>query len=104
MEIAIILQRIRPGAVWSLEDNDYKTLVWKDSGKKPSLKEIESAWEDIQYQIQIEKNQEARKIAYQNESDPLFFEYQRGDVEKSVWLQKIKEIKERYPFPASSQQ
>jgi hypothetical protein len=32
---------------------------------------------------------------YINESDPLFFKYQRGEIEKSVWEAKVAEIKSR---------
>jgi len=38
-----------------------------------------------------------RKQAYREESDGLFFDYQRGEIEKDVWLKKVEEIKEKYP-------
>ena len=38
-----------------------------------------------------------RKIAYHLEADPLFFKYQRGEVTKEEWLNKIQEIKDKYP-------
>lgn len=41
-------------------------------------------------------NEQLRSEAYRNESDPLFFKYQRGEVEKQVWLDKVAEIKEKY--------
>jgi hypothetical protein len=34
-----------------------------------------------------------------NESDPLNFDYQRGEVDKQVWLDAVTEIKARYPKP-----
>ena len=40
-----------------------------------------------------------RAASYKAESDPLFFQAQRGDIEQSVWLAKIAEIKARYPKP-----
>ena len=36
--------------------------------------------------------------AYIQESDPLFFKYQREEITKKEWLDKIEEIKERYPY------
>ena len=39
-----------------------------------------------------------RSNAYIKESDPLFFKYQRGEITENEWLNKIKEIKERYPY------
>jgi hypothetical protein len=38
-----------------------------------------------------------RKFAYQNEADPLFFKWQRGEGTQEAWLAKIEEIKSRYP-------
>lgn len=38
-----------------------------------------------------------RKEAYRYESDPLFFKAQRGEIEMQVWLDKVEEIKARYP-------
>jgi hypothetical protein len=38
-----------------------------------------------------------RKAAYVAEADPLFFKAQRGEVEQQVWLDKIAEIKARFP-------
>lgn len=38
-----------------------------------------------------------REQAYREESDPLYFQEQRGDVPLGTWLAKIAEIKARYP-------
>lgn len=40
---------------------------------------------------------ELRQSAYAREADPLGMQVLRGDLEKSVWLEKIAEIKKRYP-------
>jgi hypothetical protein len=40
-----------------------------------------------------------RKAAYVKEADPLFFKSQRGEVPMQAWLDKISEIKLRYPKP-----
>lgn len=40
---------------------------------------------------------ELRAEAYRNESDPLFFKAQRGEVTHEQWLDKVNEIKARYP-------
>lgn len=38
-----------------------------------------------------------RKNAYSQEVDPLFFQYQRGESNQETWLNKVQEIKNRYP-------
>ena len=39
----------------------------------------------------------ARATAYRNEADPLFFKAQRGEATTEQWLEKVAEIKARYP-------
>lgn len=39
----------------------------------------------------------SRALAYQTESDPLFFKAQRGEATMEEWLAKVEEIKARYP-------
>jgi len=38
-----------------------------------------------------------RKAAYATEADPLFFRAQRGEATEQEWLDKVAEIKARYP-------
>lgn len=40
-----------------------------------------------------------REAAYRAEADPIYFQVQRGDCENQVWLDKIAEIKLRFPKP-----
>jgi hypothetical protein len=44
-----------------------------------------------------QQKDEQRKFAYQNEADPLFFKWQRGEGTQEAWLAKVEEIKSRYP-------
>ena len=41
---------------------------------------------------------EARTNAYRDEADPLFFKWQRDEATHQDWLDKIEEIKLRYPY------
>lgn len=38
-----------------------------------------------------------RRLAYAQESDPLFFKWQRGETTQQAWLDKVAKIKSRYP-------
>jgi hypothetical protein len=40
-----------------------------------------------------------RQAAYQAESDPLFFKWQRGESTEADWKAQIDIIKGRYPYP-----
>lgn len=39
-----------------------------------------------------------REATYTVESDPVFFKWQRGEATQQQWLDKIEEIKLRYPY------
>jgi hypothetical protein len=47
--------------------------------------------------MKAEEAERNRRAAYQAEADPLFFKAQRGEIEQQVWLDKIAEIKARFP-------
>lgn len=51
--------------------------------------------EELDAQTAAEKEQ-LRLEAYRNESDPLFFKWQRDEIQKQIWLDKVAEIKARY--------
>jgi hypothetical protein len=40
-----------------------------------------------------------RRAAYAAESDPLFFMAQRGEVTQQEWIDKVAEIRARFPTP-----
>lgn len=58
----------------------------------------EAAWEAEAKDRHNRQAQAKRAAAYGAESDYLFFKYQRGELEKQVWLDKVEEIKQRYPY------
>jgi hypothetical protein len=66
------------------------------------MTEEERAAEDAKWaagkaQRQAEQAKEARKIAFTQESDPIYFQWQRGEATEKEWLDKVEEIRARYP-------
>lgn len=49
----------------------------------------------------LEDQQVARAAAYQFESDPLFFRWQRGEGAEQEWLDAVEAIRQRYPYPTA---
>ena len=41
-----------------------------------------------------------RRGAYQQEADPIFFQWQRGEKTEQEWLDAIAAINARFPYPA----
>lgn len=67
----------------------------------------ETAWTvrpmtEQELQELAQQKDQQRKLAYQNEADPLFFKWQRGESTQEVWLAKVAEIKARYPAPTQT--
>jgi len=78
-----------------------KTL--KDDEKIEGDSIIKKTKKELYYEGKLSKEEynsfidEIRQSEYAREADPLGLQVLRGDVEKSVWLEKIEEIKKRYP-------
>lgn len=98
MDISAVLTVIRPGAEWSLNNNDYAQLSWNDPSTMPTLAEIEAAWPSVQAERANEVSRAARLVAFRDEADPLFFGWQRGENTEQEWLDKCEEIRGRFPY------
>jgi hypothetical protein len=46
-----------------------------------------------------EQVEQARQVAYRETSDPIFFEYQRGDKTEAEWLAAVQAVKDAHPYP-----
>jgi hypothetical protein len=99
-DYAAVLLATHLGAQWSLSGNDYDTLVWYDDTPKPSQAELDAAWPAVQQARQQAEVDQQRHSAYVAESDPLFFQWQRGEATEQAWRDKVAEIQTRYPDPA----
>ncbi|HAV1337884.1 hypothetical protein HJ001_23130 [Vibrio parahaemolyticus] len=64
------------------------------------ISEIDNIFNNAEL-VEIKEN---RLSAYQNESDPLFLEWQYDNTpeKEQAWRDKVAEIKARYPLPSES--
>ena len=92
------LVSLRLGSEWSWSGDNYADLDWLDQQQtKPTEKEINDELIRLQEAEPAKIAEQNRLTAYQNESDSLFFKAQRGEIATQEWLDKVQEIKERYP-------
>lgn len=98
-DYAAVLTANYPDAQWSLSGNDYATLEWYDDTPKPSQAELDAAWPTVDYDNQVAAVENARRADYEAQSDPLFFEYQRGDGTEQAWLDAVAAVKAAHPYP-----
>jgi hypothetical protein len=99
MDIPMILTRRFEGAIWSLNGDDYSGLTWKSEGSAPTKKQLEGLWPEVRLEIATEQVEQARAVAYRETADPLFFQYQRGEVTEQVWLDAVQAVKDAHPYP-----
>lgn len=95
---SLILEINYSGKQWVLNGDDYSGLEWLDASPKPSQAELDALWPATQTAVFNKNQQDARSIAYRNESDPLFFKWQRGEGAEQDWKDKVAEIQARYPY------
>lgn len=99
MDIPTILTRKYTGTIWTLNGEDYEGLEWLNESPKPTKKELEALWPQVQYEVAYEQVEQARQTAYEKTSDPIFFEYQRGDATEAEWLAAVQAVKDAHPYP-----
>ena len=99
MDITLVLLRRYPGSEWALNGDSYSGLTWLSEGDAPTEAELSAEWAQVEYEVAFEAVETARQAAYQKESDPLFFSYQRGEATELEWLAAVEAVKTAYPYP-----
>jgi hypothetical protein len=99
-DYAAVLAANYPDAQWKLDGDKYDGLTWLSDTPKPSQAELDAAWPAVQQQQAQAEVDGLRHAAYVAESDPLFFQWQRGEATEEQWRDKVAEIQTRYPDPA----
>jgi len=82
----------------STEQEYANQVIWHDDRPQPSWADVESARPTVQTKIANKAAENARAHDFRNESDPLFFGWQRGENTEQEWLDKVAEIRARHPY------
>jgi hypothetical protein len=101
-DYAAVLTANYPGAQWTLTGDDYAGLTWLDESAKPSQAVLDAAWPQVQWQREHDAVRDLRQRLYATETDPLFFEVQRGEGTATLddWKDAVQSIKDTHPFPS----
>lgn len=97
----LILTNKYPGKQWSMDGYEYDAIEWLDDSPKPSKKELDALWSDVEYEVKLEAVKTARHVAYTapNGSDAVFMKYQRGEATEQEWLDAVQAINDAHPYP-----
>jgi hypothetical protein len=99
MDIVLVLSRKFVGSVWTLDGDEYAGLTWLSDSKKPTEAELLALWPTVEAEEAHRLVEVARAEAYRETSDPLFFEWQRGDATEADWLAAVEAVKTAHPYP-----
>ena len=103
MDIVGILQELFPNSGWTLDGNEYEGLTWLDDKiDKPTEAELVAAWPEVSHARAMRAVESARSAAYRETADPLFFQYQRGEVTEAEWLAAVEAVKTAHPYPETA--
>jgi hypothetical protein len=98
-DYALVLTTNYPGTEWALNGDTYDGLVWLSNTAQPTQAELDAAWPQVQYTNQCAIVEAARLAAYEKESDPLYFKWQRGDATEAEWRAAVAKVKADNPYP-----
>lgn len=99
-DYAAVLSAKYAGTQWTLNNNDYSTLQWLSNSPKPTQAELDAQWPNVQYENACKQVENNRRLAYETQSDGLFFEWQRGDNTEAAWRAAVAQVKAANPYPA----
>ena len=96
IRISDALQVLRPGAEWSMNDNNsYALLNWLDTDKpKPTEEEVVQKVAELTYQQEVEVYKEQRAAEYPPYADQFDKIFHQGI---DAWKADIQAIKDKYP-------
>ena len=92
------LNSLLPDSVWSMDAEDYNTLIWSDENELPPPTEEEVQVEIERLKAEYNNNQYQRDRAseYPSIQDQLDTLYHQG---YDGWKASIDEVKNKYPKP-----
>ncbi len=101
VDYALVLTDEYPGRLWSLNDNDYSTLVMLDDGPKPTKATLDSKWAAVELARETKQIEDARRARYQAETDGLYFDAMRGDGNLDEWNAATAQVRADLPYPSA---
>ena len=102
MDISRTLQKLCPNCSYCINGNSYEGIIWQDETiEKPTLQEIENAWDAIKNDVIWEATREQRNKLLQECDYTQLNDYQ-GD--KQAWLnyrQALRNVPQTFGNPES---
>ena len=95
------LQKIRPGAEWVLNGNDYGDLNWLDTVQsKPTREQVSQAVAIVQAEYTAQEYARKRVPEYPpltDLADALYHQSKGDETKLTAYLAKCEAVKQKYP-------
>lgn len=96
----LILITCYPGTSWSLNANDYDSLIWTSSTPKPTQSELDSKWQETQDIVAKQKcKKDASALLYDTDwttipdvADPANTPYLTNQAEFIAWRSQVRAL------------
>lgn len=99
IDYTLILTAQYAGSEWTLDGDNYDGLTWLSDSPKPTQAELDALWPQVDYNNQCAIVEANRLAAYEKQSDPLYFKWQRGDATEAEWRAAVAKVKADNPYP-----
>ena len=99
IDYTLILMSCYSQQSWSVDGGTYDGITWYDSTDKPTQAELDALWPKVNYDNQCAIVESNRLAAYEKDSDPLYFKWQRGDATEAEWRAAVAKVKADNPYP-----
>lgn len=99
IDYGLILATKYPGTIWAVNGNTYDGIEWLCDAPKPTEAELDALWPEVNYSSQCAEVDATRLREYEQQSDPLFFKWQRGDATEAEWREAVAKVKAENPYP-----
>jgi hypothetical protein len=86
-------------AGYAIGNEPAEIILWENEEPQPTEEELLAASKAGALARERKAVEDSRRAAYQTESDPLFFGWQRGDNTEQEWLDAVQAVKDAYPYP-----
>jgi len=97
IDYSVILTQRYPGSEWTLTGPDYEDLVWHSDDAKPTKAILDALWPTVQADLAKMRRDGLRRAAYAEQSDPVFFKWQRGEATETDWQTAVASVKAQFP-------
>jgi hypothetical protein len=99
---AVVIAEGKPGDDWLKTNPDAAEVTGLDPmpGVGTGWTYVNGVWvAPVPPVPTYEQVEQARAQAYRETSDPIFFQYQRGDKTEAEWLAAVEAVKAAHPYP-----